>query len=62
MLKLGYKPDLIEIVPPVLDNSKVIKQEERPKASYQQQPVPTEADFKPPEILDIDEWSDFEDE
>lgn len=53
MLKLGYDPTLIKIVPPVLDNSKVVKQE-----SKNQPP----GNIKQPDILNLDEWSDFDDD
>lgn len=55
MLKLGYNPDVVKIEPPVLDNSKVVKQERK---LVQDQ----SSSFKPPVIADIDEWSDFEDD
>lgn len=63
MLKLGYDPNLVQLKPPTLDNSQIIKRE-IPKPSYdnktsfvKHEPAPN---FKPPEILNIDEWSDFD--
>lgn len=61
MLKLGYDPKLAKIEAPVLDNSRVIKEEDKktkfnPQLSNQQEP------FKAPEVLNIDDWSDFEDD
>lgn len=60
MLKLGYKPDLVRIVPPVLDNSRVVIKKEEPKTS--QGPSNPIVNFQPPQILNINDWSDFEDE
>lgn len=55
MLKLGYNPDAVKIVPPVLDNSKVVKRELK---FIKDHPII----FKPPVIANLDEWSDFEDD
>lgn len=55
MLKLGYNPAVVNIVPPVLDNSKVIKQETK---FVQNKPSTIET----PVIANLDEWSDFEDD
>ena len=72
MLKLNYNPDLVMIVPPVLDNSKIIIPQEKPKTAFQPnfqttyQPVKEDAketqDFKPPTFINVDDWSDFEDD
>lgn len=69
LLKLGYNPDNFTITPPVLDNSKVVKVERKPQASVsrppQQPPLQTiapQTNFKPPVILNINDWSDFEDD
>lgn len=63
MRKLGYNPNIVTITPPVLDNSKVIKKEEPPASyrSYQSVPNP-EPEFKPLPSVNIDEWSDFEED
>lgn len=64
MSKLGYNPNLVVLTIPELDNSKVIKREKKvyippaQSANLANQP----SDFKPPVIMNIDEWSDFEDE
>lgn len=57
MIKLGYNPNLMKITPPTLDNSNIII---GPSRSETQGRV--EANFQPPQIINIDEWSDFEDE
>lgn len=56
MIKLGYNPNLMKITPPKLDNSKIIVPT---KIETQNR---TEINFQPPEIMNIDDWSDFEDE
>lgn len=63
MTKLGYDPKLITIVTPVLDNSQIIKTE-KIKTSFSSDNVisPPQPSFKPPEIINIDDWSDFEDD
>ena len=63
MLKLHYNPDLIKIVPPILDNSKVVKKEQAPApANRPYEPVKNQENFKPPEFINLDDWSDFEED
>lgn len=75
MLRIGYDPNIVKIQKPVLDNSKIIKTQNiksQPDTKYTHNNYtsnkPTEqksavlSDFRPPEILNLDEWSDFEDE
>jgi len=63
MRKLGYDPNIVKIVPPILDNSQIIKKDD-PKPSYSAYKVNlnTEPEFKPLATVNIDEWSDFEEE
>ena len=61
MQKLGYRPDLFVIIPPTLDNSKVVTRQEPKVLSKLQQQVQDFDDFKP-EALNIEDWSDFEEE
>lgn len=67
MLKLGYDPKLMEIKPPVLDNSQVVKEPtEQPKPS-QYQPKTEQTHISTANTLqlgtfNIDEWSDFEED
>ena len=59
MKKLGYNPNIVKLVPPVLDNSKVAK--DQPRVTYA--PIPkVQTDFKPLATVNIDEWSDFEED
>lgn len=55
MAKLGYNPNLVSIKPPTLDNSKVVYTSSAPQPKV-------EPFFEPPKLLNIDDWSDFEDE
>lgn len=62
--KLGYNPNLITIVPPVLDNSGVVKNEQAAlgvtsNSTYQ---ADSNCNIKPPEFVNIDDWSDFEED
>lgn len=62
MLKLGYNPDLITIKAPILDNSG-IKKEEPPKLNNNFEYNKTNGDCqKPPVFMNIDDWSDFEED
>lgn len=63
MLKLGYDPKFVHITPPVIDNSKVVRKneapiEKKPQITHQAPLI----NFTPPVIVNIDEWSDFEDD
>lgn len=53
MVKLGYDPNLVQIIPPTLDNSRV--------AASSTPQMRAKPQFEP-EILNIDDWSDFEEE
>lgn len=70
LTKLGYDPNGIQIIKPVLDNSRVVP-DSKPTTSYQNKPYKSnmevkpagKTDFKPLDILKpLDDWSDFEDE
>lgn len=50
MSKLGYNPNLVKIKPPVLDNSNIVAKKEE------------KIDIFRPEKLNLDEWSDFEED
>jgi hypothetical protein len=57
MLKLGYKAELMKVVPPVLDNSRVVKDEPKPvfqASTYQAPPqtAPTTSTTYPSNISD----------
>lgn len=54
MIKLGYNPNIVTLTAPIVDNSKV-----KPPPPQIIKPLET---FTPPAIVNIDEWSDFEDE
>lgn len=68
MQRLGYNPNIVKIVAPTLDNSKVIKNkpkiDNKPIQSTYKSEVtaPVPVNFVPPKIDNIDDWSDFEDE
>lgn len=57
MLKLGYNPEFVKLTPPTLDNSSVIKKESKP--SYV---TANSGAKKEPEFINLDDWSDFEEE
>jgi len=58
MIKLGYNPNIVHIVPPVLDNSRVIDT----PILYTKVAQQGQSNFTPPIIPNIEEWSDFEDD
>lgn len=72
MLKLGYKVEAMKIVPPVLDNSKVVKEEVKPvfeskpyQGSEYTQPTSSNIKTEPTlklENFNIDDWSDFDED
>lgn len=63
MQKLGYNPNIVKINPPVIDNSNIIIRQDTSKSStsYQERSK-QETKFKPLETVNIDEWSDFEED
>lgn len=67
LLRLGYNPDGVKLTAPVLDNSKIIKVERKVQqtniqSNQQQTATASQNNFKLPVIVNLDEWSDFEDE
>ena len=60
MVKLGYNPNIVKLVPPVLDFSAILKRE-KPPLIYQTAPK-AQLDFKPLATVNIDDWSDFEED
>lgn len=57
MVKLGYNPNLMKITAPTLDNSNIIVGPPKKEPSK-----PVQTNFQPPEVLNIDDWSDFEED
>lgn len=70
LLNQGYNPKFINLRPPVLDNSAVVKPETKPKPTFVPQTAttakPTSAGDltakSEPEFINIDDWSDFEED
>lgn len=62
MLKLGYNPDIIKLSPPVLDNSAVVKRETKPTVVTIKPPETSAVPRNEPEFINLDEWSDFEED
>lgn len=63
MLKLNYNPNLVKITAPVINYVPPPQPPVQQPAKIENQPQqPTTATFQPPPIVNIDDWSDFEED